>query len=103
MALLDTTRTPDTRSHAQIQADLDATVVCGQGWTHKQLHTAFALVQNERNWKFPISKELKGATKEEAAMIVEAIRYIAGGGARVDWAGDTCLIQAPGYYQQIGA
>lgn len=103
MALnLNTARAP-RRTTAEMQTALDEQVVCSQGWTHKQLHDAFKFVQPPGNWKYPINKTLYQPTDEEVEMIVESIRYIAGGGAIVGRSDNITLIKAPGYYNTIGA
>jgi len=65
------------------------------------LAAAFNAVQAPGNWKNPIRAEVP---RRMAPVVVEAIGFYAGGGARAELIlGDMVRVTAPGYYLMVGA
>lgn len=71
------------------------------GYTREELAKAFALIQPEKGWKFPINATIE---TDDINMVLASIDFYVGG------CGDACLLKngkwkvtAPGYYNLIGA
>lgn len=75
------------------------------GYTEDQLSIAFDAVKDDRNWKNPIKMRVAAnvrlITRDQ---IARAIDFYAGGGATfTDYEDGSYLVEAPGYYEVIGA
>ena len=72
-------------------------------FTYDQLRSAFETVQDEDHWKNPISAVIPAG---QHRLTAAAIEFFAGGGSRVRSIADRddlFFIEAPGYYNVIGA
>jgi hypothetical protein len=80
---------------------IDPNTVVFKGYTQGQLHAAFSAIQDKTNWKMPIRAHIK---PEDQAIVDAAIIYFAGGGAEFHKVHDNLMVvEAPGYYNVIGA
>lgn len=75
------------------------------GYTEDELSVAFDAVKNTLNWKLPISTRVSATvTLITRDQIARAIDFYAGGGATfTEYEDGSYLVQAPGYYEVIGA
>jgi hypothetical protein len=88
-----------TEQLASEMAAFDRTTM-HRGFAIAELREAFAVVENQQNWKLPISAAV---SPERVALYVTAIEFMVGGPTKVEYFADHARLANAGYYANIGA